>query len=159
MNVFLWNLLLAGTWAMATGEFSLGNLIVGFILGYICLLFARRRDDPEHYFARVPLVFVFAVTYLWDLFLANMRVAYDVITPRHYMKPGVIAVPLEVRTDAEIILLSNLITLTPGTLSLDLSQDRRILYVHFMYIDGGDIDRARDEIKNRLERRVLQVLR
>jgi multicomponent Na+:H+ antiporter subunit E len=75
------------------------------------------------------------------------------------MRPGVIAVPLDAKTDAEITLLANLITLTPGTLSLDLSPDRGVLYVHTMYIDQDDVERARRQIKDNLERRVLELLR
>ena len=77
----------------------------------------------------------------------------DVIPPRARPRlsaavqiAGVIAIPLEARTDAEIVLLANLITLTPGTLSLDISADRKVLYVHAMYIDGGDLDQARQQI-------------
>jgi multicomponent Na+:H+ antiporter subunit E len=68
-----------------------------------------------------------------------------------------VAVPLDARTDAEIVLLANLITLTPGTLSLDLSDDRTVLYVHAMYLT--DPDELRREIKEGFERRVLEVLR
>ena len=75
------------------------------------------------------------------------------------MLPGVIAVPLDAKTDAEITLLANLITLTPGSVSLDLSPDRSVLYVHVMYIDNGDVEEARRRIKDDLERRVLEVLR
>jgi multicomponent Na+:H+ antiporter subunit E len=159
MRTFLWNLLLALSWTVSTGLFTVANLLVGLVLGYFILLFAQRVLGPSNYFAKVPLVGRFAVFYLWQLVLANLRVAYDVLTPRHYMRPGVIAVPLEARTDAEITLLANLITLTPGTLSLDLSGDRRVLYVHAMYIDHGDVDEARRRIKEGLERRVLEVLR
>ena len=73
------------------------------------------------------------------------------------MKPGIIAIPLEAKTDFEITLLANLITMTPGTLSLDLSEDRRTLYVHAMYIH--DPEKIRASIKNDLERRVLEVFR
>jgi hypothetical protein len=76
-----------------------------------------------------------------------------------YVCPGVIAIPLDARTDAEITLLANLITLTPGSVSLDLSADRRSLYVHAMYIDGGDIEAYRRSVKEGLERRVLELLR
>jgi multicomponent Na+:H+ antiporter subunit E len=100
----------------------------------------------------------FICFYLWQLVLSNLRVAYDVVTPTHYMRPGVIAIPLDVQTDAEITLLANLITLTPGTLSVDLSPDRRVLYVHVMYIDHDDVEAARQQIKAGLERRVLEVL-
>jgi multicomponent Na+:H+ antiporter subunit E len=159
MRTFLWNVLLALTWAVATGQFTVNNLAVGFGLGYLILLFAQPVMGPSGYFLRVPRVIVFFFFYLWQLILSNLRVAYDVVTPTHYMRPGVIAVPLEAETDAEITLLANLITLTPGTLSLDLSADRRVLYVHVMYIDHDDLEAARRAIKDGLERRVLQVLR
>ena len=159
MNLFLWNLFLALVWAVATGQFTVANLGLGFGLGYGLLWFIRRRADDRAYFRKLPEVFRFVLFYLGQMILSNLRVAHDVMTPTHYMKPGVIAVPLDARTDAEITLLANLITLTPGTLSLDLSADRRVLYVHAMYIDRGDADAARRAIKDGLERRVLRVLR
>ena len=158
MNMFLWNLLLAIVWAFATGQLSVSNVVIGFLLGYFVLLFAQHPGAKHPYFLRVARVVQFAVFYLGQLLKSNLRVAYDVVTPRNYMRPGVIAVPLTVETDAEITLLANLITLTPGTLSLDLSVDRQTLYVHMMYIDG-DAEQARREIKDGLERRVLEVLR
>jgi multicomponent Na+:H+ antiporter subunit E len=75
------------------------------------------------------------------------------------MRPGIIAIPLDARTDLEITLLANLITLTPGTLSLDVSADRRVLYIHVMYIDNDDIEAVRRNIKDGFERRVLEGLR
>jgi multicomponent Na+:H+ antiporter subunit E len=159
MIMLLWNMLLAATWAVATGQFTLPNVLLGFTLGYLVLYLARRTLAPSNYFSKVPAVLRFAVFYLWQLILANIRVAYDVVTPKHYMRPGVIAVPLDVRTDAEITLLANLITLTPGTLSLDLSPDQRILYVHDMYVVDDDVERAAQHIKDGLERRVLELLR
>jgi len=159
VNLLFWNVLLAVTWAFATGQLTVPNLALGFGLGYLLLLFMQRVIGPSKYFGRVPLVFRFALFYLWQLVLSNLRVAYDVVTPTHYMRPGVVAVPLEARTDAEITMLANLITLTPGTLSLDLSPDRRTLYVHVMYIDNDDVTLAVGRIKDGLERRVLEVLR
>ncbi len=158
MSIFMWNMFLALVWAVATGNFTVGNVLIGMVLGFIALLMARPALGPTDYFVRVPRILGFAVFYLWELILANLRVAYDVVTPSHHMTPGVIAVPLDARTDVEITLLANLITLTPGSLSLDVSEDRRFLYVHSMYIDGGDMEAARRSIKG-LERRVLKVLR
>jgi multicomponent Na+:H+ antiporter subunit E len=157
MNPFLWNLLLALGWVAATGVFTFNNLIAGFILGFLVLFFTREVVDSTRYINKVWQVLGLLVFFLWELFLANMRVAYDVITPRHRMKPGVIAIPLEASTDSEITILSNLITLTPGTMSLDVSADRKVMYIHAMYID--DIDETRRKIKNGFERRVLEVLR
>jgi multicomponent Na+:H+ antiporter subunit E len=68
-----------------------------------------------------------------------------------------VAVPLDVKTNLEITVLSSLISLTPGTLSLDVSEDRSHLFVHAMYIPHGDADRLRNEIKMGFERRVLKI--
>lgn len=99
----------------------------------------------------------FALFFLWEVLLASLRVAYDVLTPRFHLRPGIIAVPLDARSDLEITLLANLITLTPGTLSLDVSADRRMLYVHAMYLD--EAGRTREHIKSEMERRLLEVTR
>ena len=159
MNILLWNLMLALTWAVATGMFSVANFAVGFVLGYVILWLASRVIGTSDYFLKVPRVLLFAMFYVRALFMANLRVAYDVVTPRHYMRPGVVAIPLQARTDVEITLLANLITLTPGTLSLDISPDRKVLYLHTMYIDGDDFDAVRRDIHENFERRVLEVLR
>ncbi|MBI2997309.1 MAG: Na+/H+ antiporter subunit E, partial [Deltaproteobacteria bacterium] len=84
-------------------------------------------------------------------------VAHDVLTPPFYMRPRVLALPLDALTDIEITLLANLISLTPGTLSLDVSSDQRVLYVHAMY--AADAEAARREMKDGLERRMLRLLR
>ena len=155
--MFLWHILLALSWAAITGLFTWSNVLAGFILGYLVLFFAQRAVGSSNYFRRIDRVLRFAVFYVWELILANFRVAYDVMTPTHRMRPGVVAIPLDAKTDAEITLLANLITLTPGSVSLDVSSDRRFLYLHAMYID--DVEEFRQSIKNTIERRVLEVLR
>ena len=113
---------------------------------------ARRSST---YFTRVPRLIGFVVFFLKELVLANLRVTYDVLTPNDYMRPGVISIPLSLKTDAQMTMLANLITLTPGTLSLDISDDRRTLYIHAMYVD--DADQLRQEIESGLERRVKEA--
>lgn len=159
MKLLVWNILLAFIWTLARGQFSLFNLGVGLLVGWLVLSVSRRALWPSPYFGKLPEVCSFAWFYLRELTLSNLRVAYDIITPTHYMRPGIVAVPLDAETDAEITLLAHLISLTPGSLSVDLSDDRRTLYVHVMYIDEGDVERARDRMKHIFERRVLRVLR
>lgn len=158
MYVFLQNVLLALAWAAITGQFTPTNLLLGFGISYLILMFAQRVMGSSSYFAKVRQVIGFAAYFAWEMVLANLRVARDVIT-HHYgaIRPGVIAVPLDAKTDTEITLLANLITLTPGTLSLDISLDRRVLYIHA--IDIHDPEALRRDIKNGLERRLLEVLR
>ena len=99
----------------------------------------------------------FVVYFGWELVKANLRVAYEVITPRYQMKPAILAIPLEAKTDLEITAFANLITLTPGTLSLEVSEDRKALYIHAMYVD--DVAVFKERLKQGLERRLLEVLR
>lgn len=156
--MLLWNIFLAMIWAAVTGHFTALNLLTGFVIGYLVLWVVRRVVGPSSsYFLKVRQVAGFAAFYVWELILANLRVAYDVVTPAYHMRPGTIAIPLDARSDVEITLLANLITLTPGTLSLDVSADRRVLYIHAMYIDQVELVRRR--IKRGYERRVLELLR
>ncbi len=151
------NILLAIVWAGLLGEFDAWTLGSGFLLGYAALALVYRNHPGVRYFQKPKDVGGFVIYYLWELLHSNFTVAFDILTPTHHMRPGIIAVPLEAKTDFEITLLANLITMTPGTLSLDLSDDRKILYVHAMYIT--DADKIRDSIKQDLERRVLAVFR
>ena len=91
---------------------------------------------------------------LKELVVSNLRVSYDIVTPPWYMKPGVIAMPLKARGDFEIAFVANLISLTPGTLSLDVSDDRRVLYIHAMFLhDEAELRHNLAE----LERRALEL--
>lgn len=130
---------------------------MGFVLGYLVLYLAQPVIGPSRYFTKVRQVFGLVFFFLWELVLANLRVALDVSTPRHRMMPAVIAIPLDAKSDAEITLLANMITLTPGTLSLDVSADRKTLYIHALYVK--DCDAVRRDIKNGFEKRLLEVLR
>jgi multicomponent Na+:H+ antiporter subunit E len=152
------NMLLALAWAALQGEFSLGTLVTGQVLGYLILLALvhGRVLGPSPYIGRVHRAAALAAFFVWELLKANLRLALDVATPSFRMRPGIVALPLDANTDAEILLLAMLINLTPGSVALDVSPDRRTLYVHVMYIDTPDAARA--EIKRGFERRVLDVL-
>ena len=156
MNGLLWNFLLTLAWISLTGDWSPENFALGFILGMAILYFTSRTFSTASYFERLWRAVGLAIFFLWQLILSNVEVAYDVITPGHRMRPAVLAVPLTVHTDAQITLLCNLVTLTPGTISLDISADRRVLYIHAMYVH--DPEEARRRIKDGFERRILEVL-
>lgn len=159
MNGLLWNLLLAFSWATMTAEFTLANLAVGFGLGFLILLFARRVVGLESYARKVRQAIDLFFFFVWELIQSNLRLAHDVVTPKHYMRPAIVAVPLDARSDLEITLLANMVSLTPGTLSLDVSADRRVLFLHAMYVDNNDIEAVRRGIKEGFERRILELLR
>lgn len=148
------NFLLALIWAITLGSLSLLNLGVGFLAGYLVLAIAGggRSTYIRRTSAGASLFFFTA----WEIVVANLRVAWYTVSSLKSLEPAVLAVPLaDDLTDGEITLLSLLVTLTPGTLSIDLSEDRSLLYVHFMHID--DADEAIRSITDGFERRILRL--
>ncbi|WP_445395249.1 Na+/H+ antiporter subunit E [Zobellella sp. An-6] len=156
MRAFGWNMLLALSWVILSGTYTISNLFIGMVLSYLVLAYVG-RDKPmfARYLGKLPKIVSFVLFFIWDLIKANARVAYDVLTPTHLMRPGVIAIPLDVKDDGAITMFANLITATPGSLALDVSSDRRVLYVHLMYLD--DESRQLAEFKA-LEARVIDLL-
>ncbi|WP_373058534.1 Na+/H+ antiporter subunit E [Zunongwangia sp. H14] len=156
-NRFVSNLLLTLVWVALTGNFNFANYLFGFVLSFIILRVITRGSGTAKYFTIVPRIIVFILYFFYELIKANLQVAYEVITPHYRMKPGIVKIPLDVKSNIGITLLANLISLTPGTLSLDVSNDRKVLYVHAMYIN--DRQEFIDSIKNGFEKRILEILR
>jgi len=157
LTLFTWNLALAVVWAAVLGELSLGNLAAGFALGFAILAVASNLFGSSRYFEKSLRLADFVAFFVGQLVLSSLRVAADVVTPRHRARPGIVAIPLDARSDGEITLLANVISLTPGSLTLDVSADRRTLFVHVMFLD--DVETCRRDIKRGFERRVLELLR
>ncbi len=158
MGLFIYNVLISLLWTLLTGKVSIGNSVLGFVLGYVALiLLYPTADGKSSYFQKTLQVIFFALFFTKELIVSSFRVAIDVMKPLPLMQPGVIGIPLDAKTDLEITLLANIISLTPGTLSLDVSTDRKTLYIHAMHVSNPDD--LRREIKDGLERRLLEVLR
>ena len=154
--MLLASILLALAWAALQGEFSLANLLTGYAAGYVILaLLARGGVLPSTFTARTGHALVLAGFFVRELVLANIRVAVDVLRPHGAIRPAVVAVPLDVTTDREILLLSMLINITPGSVTIDLSDDRRTLYVHVMHVTSPEATRR--EIKDGFERRIRRL--
>lgn len=163
------NLLLALAWVMINGAYGLADWIVGFVFGFLVLRIAwpTFRKEPFslrayfRFWSRNPLL----TTWRWLRFIgfaiveivkANIAVARTVLSPRMDLRPGIVAVPLDLKSDAGITTLANLITLTPGTVSLDVSSDRKTLYIHAFEV--RDPDEFRRTTKEVYERRVMELL-
>ncbi|GJQ63005.1 MAG: cation:proton antiporter [Melioribacteraceae bacterium] len=157
MKTLLANIVLGFTWMLLNSDLSYQNFLEGFFVGYLILWVAKGTFSSNRYFTKIPKLIGFVFFFLYELILANFKVAYDIITPTNLMRPGVVAIPLDAKTDLEITLLANLITLTPGTLSMDVSPDKKVIYVHSMYIEN--VEEFRKEIKTGLERKLLEVMR
>jgi len=156
MNILFLNVLLALLWSATTGSFTALNLSIGFIIGLIVLAIGSRALGEPYYIRKLSKTVNLTLFFLEELLLSSLRVAYDVLTPKHSMKPAIIAVPIDLEKDIQITLLANLVSLTPGTLSLDISEDKKTLYVHAMY--ASDPEALKRSIKEDFEKRIKEVV-
>jgi multicomponent Na+:H+ antiporter subunit E len=156
--MLLGNIALAVAWAALQGEFSLAQLVMGYVFGYAILAVLARGGVLSSAYRYKVRAALFLLGFLARQFVvANIRMAIDVIGPKARIQPAIIRVPLDVTEDHELLLLSTLINLTPGSIVLDVANDRSALYVHVMHLTTPEAIRA--EIKDGFERRVLDVLR
>lgn len=152
------NLLLAFLWAAIIGPFSVANLFAGFVLGYIVLRAAAGARERPRYVRQVIATIGLTYFTIIEIIKANVRVAYYTVSSLGSLNPAVLTVELEPDvTDAEVTLLAILVTLTPGTLTLDVTGNNEKMIVHFMHVD--DRDAAIREIKDGFERRILEMTR
>lgn len=166
MTTLVWNILLALIWAIALGPPTPFNLLVGFVVGFLVLSLAWRlglhyRDDDDAYettyFGRVVQIIGFLCFFSKEMIAGNIRMAYYTLSPLSRLKTGIVAADIAGMSNMEITILANLITLTPGTLSLDISEDRSQLIVHCM--DVSDPEKIKREIHDGFQRRVLELMR
>lgn len=157
MTGLFWNLLLATCWVFLTGSFEVLNYLFGFFVGYLVIALIHQLSPSfRSYPRRLPNFLAFVGYFIRELIRSNIKVATDIVTPPWYMKPGVISFKISNLSNLEITALSNLITLTPGTLVLDVSEDKSTLFVHSMFLH--DEEQVQNDLRQ-LEQRLLQVIR
>jgi multicomponent K+:H+ antiporter subunit E len=147
---------IAFVWVLLMNDFSVGNIVLGIILGIAIpkLLAAYWPDRPR---LRNPrMIAEYALVVLWDIVVSNVQVAYLVLFRRgDSLRSRFIAIPLELKSPEAITVLAGSITMTPGTLSSDLSADGRTLLVHCLETDDPEGTVA--TIKSRYERRLKEI--
>jgi multicomponent Na+:H+ antiporter subunit E len=157
MRLFIANMILALVWCAVTGSFTALNFLFGFVLGIFALMLIRREMKTVGYISRSSRIASLILLFIKELALSAWKVAVLVASPKMEIKPGIFAFPLTVDRDFEITLLANLITLTPGTLSVDVSEDRRFLYVHAL--DCSDPAGTKRDIANGFEKKIMEAFR
>jgi multicomponent Na+:H+ antiporter subunit E len=156
MKLFLLNIMLALIWTFLWGRFDFYTLTAGFVVGYLVLGLYSRVTETEGYGLKVWHLLAFSFYFLRILIKANFQIAWEILTPTHYQTPRIIRYDIEGLTDVQVTALANAITLTPGTLAMDISEDRRYLYIHSMYArDRAEAEREIDALRRRLMREVF----
>jgi multicomponent Na+:H+ antiporter subunit E len=152
--LILANLLLALAWSALHGEFTLQSLLIGAVVGRLVLVvLAKGGVLPLREFSRVERGLALFGYLCGQIVIANVRMTRDVLSVRPRFTPGIIRLPLDVTTDGEILLLAAMINITPGSVALDVSPDRGVMYVHLMNMPNPE--EARRELKEGFERRIL----
>ncbi|MGL6161547.1 Na+/H+ antiporter subunit E [Microbulbifer sp.] len=156
MKLFLLNILLAISWLALTGSAALLNFLAGFAIGYVALAATRGRLRGDSYFRRLPHALGLLLFFLGEVVVSGLRATREVLSPVRRSRPKIIRVPLAIRDPYQILTLVQLISLTPGTLVLDISPQQDALYIHTMFVD--DADAFRREVRDGFERRIKEVL-
>lgn len=156
-SMFLNNLLLAIIWVLATGTLTEENFIFGFLISFGILYVITINKQDRTYFTLIPKLLSFFSFVLWEIIKANLVTVKESLYAKSKLKPAVIKVPLTVESDLAITILATMVSVTPGTLVMDISDDKKVMYVHVMHVkDKQDFI---DEVKNKFEKRLMEVLK
>jgi multicomponent Na+:H+ antiporter subunit E len=136
MKKFLFNLFLALTWCLLTGSASPWNFVAGFLVGVVVVSAYSNVTGQGYYVRRWFEAIAFVLYFLGILVKANVQIAKECVTPGFSQKPRILRYPVSHLSQIERTTLANAITLTPGTLVLDISPDGNWLYIHCMYAEN-----------------------
>ena len=157
ITVFILSMLF---WLMLTFEFTVPNIIVGAVASFITsLIFSRffiknvyKLIQPHRYF----WFLVYLIVFIWECIKANIDVAYRVLHPAMPIRPGIVKVKTTLKSDIAKMLLANSITMTPGTISVDIIDD--YLYIHWIYISSEDPEVYTEIITGAFEKYIKRII-
>lgn len=149
------NVLIAFVWMFLSESYTLMTFLLGYIIGILLLTLLQRFLPAPFYFKRIYKFLILILIFIRELILSNIEIVKFVYRKKNDFEPGIFAMPIEVKKNWEITLLANLITLTPGTLTVAVSDDNSTLFIHAMHID--DIDDSINDIKNTFEKAIMEV--
>ncbi|HLS60371.1 MAG TPA: Na+/H+ antiporter subunit E [Virgibacillus sp.] len=149
------NVLMAVIWTFLQNTYTATSFIVGYMIGILILFMLRRFLVSDFYLHRVWAIIKLIMLFIIELIKANIDVIKIVLRPKLNNEPGIVAVTTRLESDAEITLLAALISLTPGTISMDFSEDSKTIYIHA--IDVPDKEEMIEEIHDTFERAIMEV--
>lgn len=149
LSLFLW-----GTWMLLNG-FSWGHAVLGLVLAVSLPVGTRPFWPNVPRLRNFPKLLRFVLVVHWDILTANVAVAILIMGPPRRLRPGFVELPLALTDEFAITLLASTISLTPGTVSADVSEDRRTLLIHALDVDDEQV--LIDQIKQRYERPLKEI--
>ena len=146
--MFVWCIL---TWVPDVQHVVVGLFVAAFVAFMTGDLFVQRPHilrNPVRYWY---FCFIYVPVFLWECLKANLDVAYRVLHPGLPIRPGIVKVRTGLKSDAALTFLANSITLTPGTMTVDIDKEQGLLYVHWIDVRDTDIEAATNQIAGRFE--------
>lgn len=147
--------IIAFLWMFLNNAWTLQTFVSGFLIGLAILYLIRGFFPQRLYVYFVIAVLKLLLIFLRELFLSTVSVVSQIIRPKLQIQPGIFAMDVDLEKDWQITLLSSLITLTPGTVVVDISEDNKTLYVHAIHLP--DIEKAKDDINNTFVKAIQEV--
>jgi multicomponent Na+:H+ antiporter subunit E len=157
----IYSIFLGLIWCFVHGTINFNNFLIGLLLGPVVIWPFRslysfeNKVSYQNITRKIPKMVKYFCVLTVEIIKANIMVAKVILQPKMDIKPGIVAVPIRTVTDAGITAIANTITLTPGTLTIDVSDDKKVLYVHA--IDASDPQGLCDSIRDDLEEYVLEA--
>jgi multicomponent Na+:H+ antiporter subunit E len=156
-SLFLTNLILAIIWVMATGTLTEENFIFGFFISFVILWIITFKKEERKYFNVIPKLIGFSIFLVWEIIIANFQSMKELFLPKSKLEPAIVKFPLDAKSDLEISFLANIVSITPGTLIMDVSDDKKVIYIHVMNMT--DKEEFIKEIKHKFEKPLLELMR
>lgn len=156
-GLLLANILLATIWVLATGTITQENFVFGFLIGFGILWIITPDRSKNDYFTLVPKLISFIIFVLYQIIKSNIQTFIESLYPKSKLSPAILKVPLDVKSDGEITFLSHLLNITPGTLVIAISDDKKALFVHVVHCKNKEDYIS--QIKEVFEKRVLELTR
>lgn len=135
----------------------LAGLVVALLVTLLAGHFLLTTEKQKHLFHRLLMAIIYFFKFLWEMVKANIHVAYLVVHPGVPIKPGIVRIKSNLTKDAAITVLTNSITLTPGTLTIDVNPETKDIYVHWIDVETTDVDEATQKIGGKFEDRLTEV--
>jgi multicomponent Na+:H+ antiporter subunit E len=149
------SVMLALLWCLLLEQFSARAFVVGYLIGTALLFVLRRMTGETVFFRKLGVCLRLAAVFAWDMLVANVQVAWWILRPRLRVQPALIRLPIRLKSDAAITMLANMISLTPGTLTVDVAADRTSLLVHCLNVPN--IEAAKRTIREHFEKPLLEL--
>jgi len=152
--LFLWCLL---SWVPDWQHLVVGVFVAALVAAITGDLFVQRPHVLKHPMRYIYFIFWYLPVFLWEVFKANIDVAYRVIHPKLPINPGIVKIKTTLKSDTALTFLANSITLTPGTLTVDIDTEKAVLYIHWINVKSKDVEGATEIIARRFERILKKI--